>query len=183
MPSTTGDAGVDTGAKGLLAFMQVCANGDLTPCIARCFGTMLDKQQRFWIYRLLPSLPPLTTAQLRQAALPIKNGGLGHTLPSDVVMHAYIVSRLDTADAVAAMPGMSDAVAPSQDCSELLAHHVAANQVPAPLGATGWDVPTLRNLTRRKTQHTTESRSRVQRAIRLADQACQYCRRLGDGSH
>jgi hypothetical protein len=36
---TTGDAGMDTGAKALLAFMQVYANGDLTPCVARCFGT------------------------------------------------------------------------------------------------------------------------------------------------
>jgi hypothetical protein len=39
MRSATGDARVDTGAKALLAFMQVCANGDLTPCVARCFGT------------------------------------------------------------------------------------------------------------------------------------------------
>jgi hypothetical protein len=46
---------------------------------------MLDKRQRFWIDRLLPGLPPLTTARLRQAALPIKDGGLGHTVPSDVV--------------------------------------------------------------------------------------------------
>jgi hypothetical protein len=52
---------------------------------------------------------------------------------------------------------MHDVVVASQDCSDLLAHHVAANQVPAPLGETGWDVPTLRNLTRRKTQHTLQS--------------------------
>jgi hypothetical protein len=39
MRSTIGDGGVDTGAKALLAFMQVCANGDLAPCVARCFGT------------------------------------------------------------------------------------------------------------------------------------------------
>jgi hypothetical protein len=25
--------------EALLAFMKVCANGDLTPCVARCFGT------------------------------------------------------------------------------------------------------------------------------------------------
>jgi hypothetical protein len=46
---------------------------------------MLDKLQRLWIDRLLPGLLPLTMAQLRQAALPIKDGGLGHTVPSDVV--------------------------------------------------------------------------------------------------
>jgi hypothetical protein len=114
----------------------------------------MDKQQRFWIGRLLPSLPQITTAQLRQAVLPIKDGGPGHTVPSGVVMHAGIGSRLVTADAVAALLGMHDAEAASQDCSDILAHHVAANQVPAPLGATGWEVPTLRNLTRRKTQHT-----------------------------
>jgi hypothetical protein len=90
-------------------------------------AAMLDKQQRFWIDRLLSSLPPLTTAQLRQAALQIRDGGLGHTGPSDVVMPAYIGSRLDTADAVAAMPGMRDKVAASQECSDILAHHVAAN--------------------------------------------------------
>jgi hypothetical protein len=144
---------------------------------------MLDKQQRISIDCLLPSLPPLTTAHLRQAALPIKDGGLGHTVPSDVVMPAYTGSRLDTADAVAAMTGTRDAVAASQDCSDLLAHRVAANQVPAPRGATGWDVPTLKTVYSKKTAtHTTESRSRVPRAIRLADQACQYCQRLGGGS-
>jgi hypothetical protein len=42
-------------------------------------------------------------------------------------MPAYIWPRLDTAEAVAAMPGMRDAVAVSQDCYDLLAHHVAAN--------------------------------------------------------
>jgi hypothetical protein len=106
-----------------------------------------------------------------------------HTVPSDVVMPAYFGSRLDTADAVAAMTGMYDAVAASQDCSDLLAHRFAANQVPAPRGATGWDVPTLKTVYSTKTAtRTTESRSRVPRAIRLADQACQYCRRLGDGS-
>jgi hypothetical protein len=46
---------------------------------------MLDKQQRFWIDRMLPGLSRLTMEQLRQAALPIKDGGLGHTVPSDVV--------------------------------------------------------------------------------------------------
>jgi hypothetical protein len=35
---------------------------------------------------------------------------------------------------------MRDAVAAMLDCSTVLADHVAANQVPAPLGATGWDV-------------------------------------------
>jgi hypothetical protein len=110
-----------------------------------------------WINRLLPSLPPLMTAQLRQAAQPNENGGLGHTGPSDIFMPAYIGSRLNTADVVAAKPGMRDAVAALQDCYDLLAHHVAANQVPASLGATGWDVPTLRTLTRRKTQHTLQS--------------------------
>jgi hypothetical protein len=39
MRSTTGDASVDTGTNALLAFMQVCSNGDLTPCVARFFGT------------------------------------------------------------------------------------------------------------------------------------------------
>jgi hypothetical protein len=39
MQSTAGDGGVKKGAKALLAFMPVCANGDLTPCVARCFGT------------------------------------------------------------------------------------------------------------------------------------------------
>jgi hypothetical protein len=39
MRSTAGDGGVDKGAKVLLDFMQVCANGDLTLCVARCFGT------------------------------------------------------------------------------------------------------------------------------------------------
>jgi hypothetical protein len=79
---------------------------------------------------LLPGLPPLTMAQLRKAALPIKDGGLGHTVPSDVVQPAYLGSRLDTVDAVAALPRMRDAVVAMQDCSTLLAHHVAANQVP-----------------------------------------------------
>jgi hypothetical protein len=100
---------------------------------------------------------PSHAAQLRQAALPIKGGGLGHTVPSDIVMPAYIGSRLDTADAVAAMPGMRDAVAASHQCSDVLVHQVAANQVPTPLGATRWDVPTLRNLTPQKTQHTLQS--------------------------
>jgi hypothetical protein len=98
-----------------------------------------------------------TQAQLRQAALPIKDGGLGHTLPSDVVQPAYLGSRLDTAAAIAALLRMRDAVAAMQDCSTILAHHLAANQVPRLLGATGWDVPTLRTLTRRKTQHTLQS--------------------------
>jgi hypothetical protein len=98
---------------------------------------MLDEQQQFWIDRLLPGLPPLTMPQLRQAALPIKDGGLGLTLPSDVVQPAYLGSPLDTADAVAALPRMRDTVAGMQACSTLLAHHVPANQVPAPLGATG----------------------------------------------
>jgi hypothetical protein len=39
MRSTAGDGGVQKGAKALLAFMQVCANGNLTPCVERCFGT------------------------------------------------------------------------------------------------------------------------------------------------
>jgi hypothetical protein len=39
MRSTSGDGGVDKGAKALLAFMHVCANGNLTLCVARCFGT------------------------------------------------------------------------------------------------------------------------------------------------
>jgi hypothetical protein len=111
---------------------------------------MLDKQQLFWIDRLLPGLPPLTMVQLRQAALQMKDGGIGHTVLSDVIQPAYLGSRLDTADAVATVPRMRDAVADMQDCSTLLADQVAANQVPAPLGATGWGVPTLRTLTRRK---------------------------------
>jgi hypothetical protein len=52
---------------------------------------------------------------------------------------------------------MRDAVAAMQDCTTILAHHFAANKRPAPLGATGWDVPTLRTLTRRKTQQTLQS--------------------------
>jgi hypothetical protein len=51
-------------------------------------AAMLDKQQHFWIDRLLPSPPLLPTAKLRQAALPIKDVRLGHTVPSDVVMPA-----------------------------------------------------------------------------------------------
>jgi hypothetical protein len=117
-------------------------------------AAMLDKQQRFWIDRLLPGLPPLTTARLRQAALPIKDGGLGNTVPSDVVELAYIGSRLDTADAVAPLPRMRDAVAAMKYYFTLLTDHVAANQVSAPLGGTGWDVPTLRTSTRQETQHT-----------------------------
>jgi hypothetical protein len=39
MRDTAGDGGADKGSKVLLTFMQVCANDDLTPCIARCFGT------------------------------------------------------------------------------------------------------------------------------------------------
>jgi hypothetical protein len=66
-------------------------------------------------------------------------------------------SRHDTAVAVASLLGMRDALAAIQDYCALLAHHVAANQVPAPLGATGWDVQTFRTLTRRKTQHTLQS--------------------------
>jgi hypothetical protein len=84
-------------------------------------AAMLDKQQLFWIDRLLPRLPPLTMVQLRQAALPMKDGGLGHTVLSDVVQPAYLGSRLDTVDAVAAVPRMRDAVADMQDCSTLLA--------------------------------------------------------------
>jgi hypothetical protein len=52
-------------------------------------AAILDKQQLFWIDRVLPSLPPLTTTWLHQAVLPIKDGGLAHTVPSDVVMPAY----------------------------------------------------------------------------------------------
>jgi hypothetical protein len=96
-------------------------------------AAMLDKQQRFWIDRLLPGLPPLTMGQLRQAALPIKDGGLGHTVPSDVVQPAYLGSRLDTADVVSALPRMRDAVLAMQACSTLLAHHVAATKCPHPL--------------------------------------------------
>jgi hypothetical protein len=70
-------------------------------------AAMLGTLQRFWIERLLPRLTPLTMAQLRQAALPIKNGGIGHTVPSDVVQPTYLGSRLDTADAVAALPQTS----------------------------------------------------------------------------
>jgi hypothetical protein len=39
MRFTAGDRGVDKGAKDLLAFMQIYANGGLTPCVAHCFGT------------------------------------------------------------------------------------------------------------------------------------------------
>jgi hypothetical protein len=39
MRSTAGNRGVDNGAKALLAFMQICANGYITPCVARRFGT------------------------------------------------------------------------------------------------------------------------------------------------
>jgi hypothetical protein len=141
----------------------------------------MDKLRLFWIDRLLPSLPQLTMTQLRQAALPIKDSGLGHTVPSGVVMPAYIGSRLDTADAVAAMPGMHDAAAASQDCSDLLAHHVAANQVPAPPGGTGWDVPALRNLTRRKPQHTLQSH--VHECRGRSVWPTRHARGLGDGSH
>jgi hypothetical protein len=38
--STVRDAGGDTGAKAHLPFMQVCANGDLTTCVARYCGTI-----------------------------------------------------------------------------------------------------------------------------------------------
>jgi hypothetical protein len=58
---------------------------------------MLDKQKCFWVGRLQPGLRPLTMAQLRQAALAIKDGGVGNTLPSEVVLPVYIWSRLDTA--------------------------------------------------------------------------------------
>jgi hypothetical protein len=53
-------------------------------------AAMLDKQQRFWIDRLLPGLPPPTMTQLHQAALPTKDGGLGHTIPSDVVQPVFL---------------------------------------------------------------------------------------------
>jgi hypothetical protein len=39
MWSTSGDGGVDKGAKALLAFMHVCANGNLTLCVAHCLRT------------------------------------------------------------------------------------------------------------------------------------------------
>jgi hypothetical protein len=39
MRSTAGDGGVENGAKALLASMQVCANGGITPCVAHCFFT------------------------------------------------------------------------------------------------------------------------------------------------
>jgi hypothetical protein len=38
MRSTAEDGGEGKDAKTLLTFMQVYANGDLTPCVARCFG-------------------------------------------------------------------------------------------------------------------------------------------------
>jgi hypothetical protein len=77
---------------------------------------MLDKQQRFWIDLLLPGLRPLTMAQLRQAALPVKEGGLGDTISFNVVQPAFLGSRLDTANPVAALLRMCDAVAPMQNC-------------------------------------------------------------------
>jgi hypothetical protein len=77
---------------------------------------MLDKQQRFWIDRLLPGLRPLTMVQLRQAALPIKEGGLGDTVSFDVVQPASLGSRLDTANPVSALSRMCDAVTPMQNC-------------------------------------------------------------------
>jgi hypothetical protein len=49
-------------------------------------AAMLDKQKCFWVSRLQPGLRPLTMAQLRPAALAIKDGGLGNTLPSDAVL-------------------------------------------------------------------------------------------------
>jgi hypothetical protein len=69
---------------------------------------MLDKKQRFWIDSLPPGQPPLPMAQLRQAALPIKDGGIGHIVQSHVVQPAYLGSRLDSADAVAALPQLRD---------------------------------------------------------------------------
>jgi hypothetical protein len=146
-------------------------------------AAMLDKQQRFWIDRLLPGIPPLTMAQLRQAALPIKDGGLGHTVLSDVVQPAYLGSRLDIADAVAALPGMRDAVAAMQDCSTLLAHHVAATKRPHPSARPDGVSRHSEHRLDENATHLTESRSRVPRTFRLADQACEYYRRFSDGSH
>jgi hypothetical protein len=69
-------------------------------------------------------------ALLRQATLPVEGGGLGNTVPSDVVLPADSGSGLDSADAIVALPGMRDAVATVQDCSALLYHQVAVHQVP-----------------------------------------------------
>jgi hypothetical protein len=75
---------------------------------------------------------PLTKLQPRQAALPIQDGRRGYIVPLDHALPAYLGSRLGPADAVAALPGMRDAVGAMKDCSTALPHPVAVNQIPHP---------------------------------------------------
>lgn len=64
----------------------------------------LDAQQTRWIDRLLPNLPSLSRTGVRQARLPIREAGLGHTALSEVVLLAYLASRCDTAARIASLP-------------------------------------------------------------------------------
>jgi hypothetical protein len=146
-------------------------------------AAMLGTLQHFCIGRLLPRVTPLTMAQLHQAALPIKDGGIGHTVPSDVVQPAYLWSRLDTADAVAALPQIHNAVAAMQDCATYwLITSVQPSFRTARRNRMG--CPDTKNIDSAKSATSpSESHSRVPRMFRLADQAFEYCRRFSDGSH
>ena len=64
-----------------------------------------DAQQKMWINRLLPTAADLEDDPLQQASLDRRDGGLGHLPAEAVTIPAYVGSKIDTAHAVAMLPG------------------------------------------------------------------------------
>lgn len=87
----------------------------------------LDAHQARWLYRLLPALPSLTSAAVDQSRLPISSQGMGPTAPSDVVLPAYIGSRLDTAQNLAVLRRPATVDNKIAACETLLTEHANAN--------------------------------------------------------
>jgi hypothetical protein len=145
-------------------------------------AAMLDRHQRFWIDRLLPSLPHLTTARARR---PCQYSTVDKATPCRPMLSCLLTVSLG-----------STPPRPLQRCQGcatrwrsrrtaiinwLIMSRPIKSQHPSgrPDGTSRHsEIDSTKNAT-----HTAESRSRVPRAIRLADQACQYCRCLGNGSH
>lgn len=127
--------------------------GTTPPSRTGLLSAKLDTQQYNWLGGLLPVLPQLMPCHLRQVRHPIKTGGLGLTLPSDVVVSALLGSRPDCAEFVASMPGLKSAEISLGGCEALLQQYVTLDDVPLPHGEHRWDVRTLQTIFRRKSQH------------------------------
>ena len=78
---------------------------------------LLDAQQTRWLDKLLPALPPLSSAAVAQSRLPLRAQGLGLTAPSDAVRPAFLASRLDTAASVARLRPSATAADTALACS------------------------------------------------------------------